>query len=217
MSNMTINILETNPQIIKLMRDALLIEVNKYFTLTVIQNIINKIKPNIKSIISNAPEAQSLISGDLRGEFGIPNGLEVDFVKSIVLTIANNIQLDFYPIKLTGSSLSGGFTFYVAQEDFADILSLSEATITTDKAQILPWLEWLLLQGNKIIISEHKLKFSPANSRSHSFIMVQDTGSFWSVPPQFAGTIKDNWITRALEDNIKAIQTIVATEMKRVF
>lgn len=216
MTQITIKILEDNAQIVKLMREALLKEINKYFTLNVIKDVIKAIRPKIKLLLTSAPEPNSIIGGDLGGQLGIPSGAEAFFVNRIVTEIANNIALDFHPIKMSGNNITGGFTFYVAKDDFSDILALPEATIITSKGQILPWLEWLLIQGNKVIISEHSLAFSPGHSRSHSYIMVKDAGGFWSVPSQFAGTVKDNWITRALDTHIKAIQVIVATQLKKV-
>ena len=69
----------------------------------------------------------------------------------------------------------------------------------------------MLLKGNAIIIKNYEVKFGPSpKSRSGDALMIQSSSS-WRVPPEFAGTIKDNWTTRALNriDNkiINLIQT----------
>lgn len=218
MTQAYINIKESVPQINKLMRNALMQELNKKFTANVAQSLVNSIKDDIKLLLLKTPEAQSLLSGELRGQFGIPFGYEDNFVKSIISTIADNIQLDFKPIRLVGTTkIDGGFTFYVARSDFKDILDLPQAQIVTDKNDILPWLEWLLLKGDKIIISDYSLYFAPRGSRSHSYIMIENHGEFWKVPSEFAGTIKNNWITRALDEKTKNISQIIANKLEKVF
>lgn len=217
MTSLFIQIKESVPNIQKMIKTALIQEIDKKFTAQTVKQLINSIKDDIKLILLKAPEGQSLMGGDLAKQFGIPSGLEDNFVKSIISTIAENIQFKFNKISESGTKINGGFTFYVAKANFSDILSLPQAIITNQKGQILPWLDWLLLKGDKIIISEHSLFFSPKKSRSHSYIMINNKAGFWKVPPEFSGTIKDNWITRALDNTRGNISRIIANKLEEVF
>lgn len=215
MAGVFIKIQESNTEIIRRIRQCLIDELNSKFTHSLVNGVINLIKDDIKLILLNTPEAQSLYSGKLAGNFGIPSGLEDNFVKSIINTIADNITFTFEPIKVTSNRINGGFTFYVAQADFKDILGLPQAVITTEKGAVLPWLDWLLLKGDRLIISNFSLQFAPKSSRSHSYIMVNDKGGFWKVPSEFSGTLKNNWITRALDEKTKKISDIIANRLEK--
>jgi hypothetical protein len=73
----------------------------------------------------------------------------------------------------------------------------------------LPWLEWLLLKGNSIIVRNYNVKYGQnPRSRSGDAIMIDSTSS-WRVPPEFAGTTRDNWTTRALNRVDKDINRII--------
>jgi hypothetical protein len=63
---------------------------------------------------------------------------------------------------------------------------------------IIPWVDWLLLEGDSFIISDYT--FSASNrGRSGFGIMVEDVGKAWRVPALYSGTLKNNWVTRTLK------------------
>lgn len=158
------------------------------------------IKNRTDQFFMNTPEAQALINGPLNFHFGIPAGEELVRVGSIIRTIANNVSVTSKRVSLVGNSLRGGLTVGVLISDFSDVLSNPEAIIVTDKGQSLPWLEWLLLEGDRIIITDYEIAFGHHNhSRSGNAIMKKNTGGgIWRVPPQYSGTIRNNWLTRAI-------------------
>lgn len=211
-----LNIKESVPQITRLIRKALIEEINKKFTESTVIELVNAIRDDIKLALLAAPEAQSLLNGELRGQFGFYDGTEDRIVKAIINTIANNIEFKFNKMSDNGNKVNGGFEFYVAKSNFSDILSLDESIIKTEKGQSLYWLEWLLVKGDRIIIDEHTLLFKRSASRSHSYIMIK-TGGFWKVPSEFSGTIKNNWITRALDEKTNKISEIIAARLEKVF
>ena len=99
----------------------------------------------------------------------------------------------------------------------AEGAAASIASITTEAAQVidtkrgysLPWLEWLLLKNNKVIVNNYDVKLGPnINSRTGNAIMVSSNNN-WRVPPQFAGSQASNWTTRAIERVDKQIESII--------
>lgn len=211
-----ISIKESVPQISKMIKRALIEEINKKFTVIAVSELVDSIKDDIKLALLAGPEAQSLLGGELRGQFGFYDGTEDKIVKSVINTIVDNIKFDFRKLSDKGNKIDGGFTFYVAKDDFSDILSLPQSFITTAKGQNLYWLEWLLLKGDRLIIDDYTLLFKRSSSRSHSYVMIK-TGGFWKVPSEFSGTARDNWITRALDEKTKHISQIIASRLEKVF
>ncbi len=168
------------------------------------------IRIQVKSIIADSlrtePEYQSLKSGILRAEFGIQFPETVD---KIVEKLSETVDIEQSPITVTSRGLKGGFRLVAIQSD--NINGLTEdldAFVSDDiRGYKLPWLEWLLLRGSDKIVKNFEVAFGSSQySRSGMAIMKASSGS-WRVPPQFAGTSKNNWTTRAIskaEDAIKS-------------
>lgn len=98
--------------------------------------------------------------------------------------------------------------------DFDDILALPEASYFTDKQQLIPWLQWLIIEGDKVIVRDYD--FSVRNnrfSRTGLGIMVEGAGRRWKVPAEFSGTVQNNFITRALRDADREIEDIIINEI----
>lgn len=194
-----VDVIET--KILKAIRD----EINTAFQ-KALPSIDIAIKNRSRVFFETSKEAQALINGPLDKHFGIPQGEASVRVGSIIQTIINNISTRLIKVSVKGKSLTGGIEIGVLQSDFKDVLSNSEAVIITDNGEKLPWLEWLLLRGDNIIISDHVIKFgnfnssSFINSRSGGAIMIEKAGGFWRVPPKYSGTIRKNWLTRSILD-----------------
>ena len=63
----------------------------------------------------------------------------------------------------------------------------------------IPWLDWLLLKNNQILVRNYEVQYTNSNrSRSGMAIMV-NSNSNWRVPPEYAGSITNNWTTRAVD------------------
>jgi hypothetical protein len=163
--------------------------------------------------ITGSDEWQSLKGGKLRAEFGLPD--DVDSRLSQILDIwIDSIIVDYKPV--TGTTvLRGGITLYMLKTDWIDVISSEAASILTRAGQILPWLEWLLMMGDKIIIRNYDvvMKGGP-NSRSGMALMVQKKSGRWRVPPEYAGTTNSNFVTKLLDAMTDPISTIVETEIE---
>jgi len=163
----------------------------------------------IKTALINEPEYSSLKTGVLRAEFGIDDTSKVDIA---VDNIANSILIEKEKIVVNNFGLSGGLQLKIInRQDFGGAFNDTSALVVdTVRGYSLPWLEWLLLKGNSIIIRNYEVKYgSNSRSRSGDAIMI-NSSSNWRVPPEYAGTITDNWTTRALsrvdKDILRTIQ-----------
>jgi hypothetical protein len=193
----SVSLLESDQQI----RSAILDSLSKKISAG-LQKSVNPLTQSIKSIMIKAlqsqPEYQSLISGQLRKEFGIAN---VNNVNVVIDNLVNTLVVQVSPLKIINTGLSGGITIQMIPSDtFGGALSDPSANVTDDdKGYSLPWLQWLLLRGTDIIVRNYEVKFGPnPNSRSGDAIMIS-SGKNWRVPPEFVGTQRNNWTTRAIE------------------
>ena len=177
----------------------------------VTKEIVNKIKRKalkIKTIITDrvriavrealiaTPEYQSILAGKLRGELGIPESS--NRIAAVIDAWINSIEVT---IKTDTSPLLT-IDIGIIKSDYGDVLSLPEAvyTYTGSRGQgEIPWLEWLLLEGDKRIVNRYEFSRNiTRGSRTGMGVMIQKKRGFWQVPPEFSGTETDNFATRAL-------------------
>ena len=203
-----ISILESNTTI----RNMVLQNISDILNFVIDKSIPILQKEVVKMLIEalmQEPEYNSLKNGLLRSEFGIPDTSVVD---DIVIKLANTTTVTKNPLKINNFGITGGLNIVAIKSDNISGLINDTSGMVNDSARgySLPWLEWLLLKGNEIIVKKYSVKFGDnASSRSGNAIMVSSDKN-WRVPSEFSGTPSDNWTTRAItriEDNIlKLIQ-----------
>lgn len=206
-------------------RQALQKEIAERFS-AFLTSINTELKREIKKLVGEAledsPEYQSILGGILREHFGIANPGEVlaeivQFIKSTV-AVRKTSPAGFYDI--------GGIQAAVLA-DVYELLGLKASSyISYSKRNgelIIPWLSWLLLDGDELIIADYEINFdkSRASSRTGNAIMVKAgknrRSRGWKVPNQFSGTVGNNWISRSLEPVIPKIQALVYSTCEDFF
>lgn len=177
----------------------------------VINQRINKslqlIKNNVKSVVSNyifdQPEIQSLYGGYLQGAFGKINASSS--AESIRLSVLNSISV---MLDKFNPSLKGSLSVNIQPNDFVNLLSLAEGH-TIYQGGDLHWLNWLLTRGDAIIIVDYY--YDPRGGIGRTGLGNMKGGGVFRVPPEFSGTMENNFITRALTNDsiIKDISSII--------
>ena len=208
MSSLKFNIklVDSDSAVNKAILNALIPELNKY-----LDKIYNRMSNEIPDILINniqaQPEYDSLLGGQLQGEFGIVD--PQNRLNDILSTIKNGKVVTKTPVSITGQKIKGGIKLEMVRKDLQDLLSLGSASFSTEKGSNLEWLKWLLTEGDSIIITSHEFIFgSNPFSRTGLGIMRQSS-SGWRVPPEFAGSINNNWITRAIDASSAQINDIM--------
>lgn len=199
-------LLDNNSTINKEILSALVDSVTYYMN-----DVIAYIKTNLPGVVKNAiisqPEYDSLINGQLKFELGIPDG-EAKIIGLLNIWM-NNIVYDYKIPKISGNLIISNFSVSMIKIDFDDVIYSEFATVKDAKGYSIPWLEWLLTEGTATLVPEHSVIFGAnPRSRTGNAIMRKNKRTSWKVPSQYAGTINDNWITRALdsaEDNIQDV------------
>jgi hypothetical protein len=204
---LSVSLLETDAVI----RNHILNQIKDYMSAAIVKSqptINSKIIEILKEALKEEPEYASLMNGSLRLEFGIP---DVNQVNAVVNALAETTSIQQIPLKINNYGITGGFKLVAMKSDDMNgiIGSVMASVSDTERGYVLPWLEWLLLKGNEPIVRNYDVKIGPnPYSRTGMAIMIESKKN-WRVPPQFAGTISNNWTTRAIDRCSKSIQQII--------
>lgn len=200
-------LLENNKIISDKILTALLPEINKYLK-NKLQYIRTNLPPLVMNALTNAEEYSALIGGQLQYEFGIPD--PVNKLDEILRVWSNNVVIQYNAPIIAGSQLKSSFSFSIIRSDFSDVLSTDGAFVIDNlRGYQLPWLEWLLLEGNKIIIPKQEVVIGPNKFSRTGYAVMRQSNKSWRVPSQFAGTINNNWITRAIDSSESEINNFL--------
>jgi hypothetical protein len=214
MGNIFLEILDSNEEIETKILKAIAVKLNNK-----IEGQINRIRDdisiNIVKFLQETATYESLVFGELALHFGLPVRDRQQRIDAILNTVGRNIEIEYRPIKVVGKNFITNLQIGVLIKYFVDILSMSEAYVYTSKGYELPWLEWLLLRGDAIIVSNHEIKFFENKGRSGNAIMIKNNAGIWRVPIQYSGTIGSNWLIRAFTDNINGFLSIIENVLKR--
>lgn len=168
---------------------------------------VNKIKAVIPTWIRQQPEVNSLLQegtpGSLNSQLGLlPNQGPVA-VEDIVNSVVESLQVDIRQIDK--KTLRGGIEFSIQPSSFRNLLGLASGTVV-DGDDVLPWLRWLLVEGSSTIV--YGYNYTPdLSGRSGGGTM--SAGGVWRIPPQYAGELRDNFITRALINRDRELRAIL--------
>lgn len=205
-----VKVVETIPELEKRLRKALDDSLNMATTRAA-KPIENKIRSLIRTALEATPEYLSLSSGKLKHEFGLPDG--ANKIRNIVDIWVNNITVTPKTVKLSRGTTKNMLEISAVRSDYGDVLSAPEATQVTEKGAMLPWLNWLLLQGDRIIIRDYIV--APGPGRAGELVMRATERGRWRVPPEFAGTARNNFVTRAIDSVSSKFTKIIEREIVR--
>lgn len=151
------------------------------------------------------PTVKSIEGGDLRAEFGLQfaqvkaRAIYEALIKSLEVSLSSNKKDSLLNVKIE-----------MARSDFQDVLNLDEAYQTwtdaggdTVKGEPLPWLEWLLLEGDSLVVADYR--FSTAQTGRSNLPGIMVAGKGWRVPTEHSGTYQQNFITEVLDEVGKEI------------
>lgn len=162
------------------------------------------IKNTILESIKSQPEYSDLKYGSLRNIFGIENISDID----AILDELEKMEVDIKKPTAEITEIRARISISMIKDGFSDMLSSSAASYTSEKGFPVPWLEWLLTRGNdSVIIGYRYLPKTSPSSRTGYGIMIKGDSAIFRVPPEFAGTIENNWITRGVDEALPKIES----------
>jgi hypothetical protein len=188
-------------------------ELNKVIIIRVfriINKLDQKIKKRIKDLIKKQPEYQAILYDNrIIGELGLANP---QILEEIVNDWVQNVQVSFSPLKRDIGKIQIKFK----SATFSSLVASPKASYTTEKGKTIKWLDWVLLKGSReIILGYSFLSKQSKASRTGYGIMIKKKLESWSVPEDIAGTYKDNFLTRALDELGEEIEIILKEEFEK--
>jgi len=212
----TIKIVENDKKIKTLITKSLVKELNIGLKKTA-SSLIRPIRVLVGVGLRRQPEYYSLDNSLLAASFGLPDGK--NRIDEIIDMWLNNITVRSTRITSVSDKFSGGINIGIVDSSYSDVLAMQASSVTTEKGEALPWLEWLLKFGDQKIILDYDIFFNPVGrSRSGLAVMIQRAGSAWGVPSQFAGTEDNNFVTRGLQtiesDLLRVIERTLKTTVR---
>ncbi len=196
--DISINLVETTKQITKKILIEIRDQLRKVFPIT-LPRLQLETRKLVRQAIQRQPEYISLLGGTLQGELGVP---ESGRRLSVILdTYMDSIVVKLLPIIIRVRTMTVKIVIKFDSQ-FIELLSLSEAAYLTEKGETIPWLRWLLIEGD-LTITEYTFNTVPSGvidkySRTGLGLMFKRKGGRWSMPTAFRGTIGNNFITRAI-------------------
>jgi len=202
---------DSGAQISKGIMNAVLPDIKKDF-----KNATSKIKGElpglVNDIVVSSPEYASLIGGELKFELGIPDAATK--IAELINLWTQNIKYSEKTPSVKNFGISGSFSASLFKVDFSEVIGSSHAQVYDNiRGYNLPWLKWLVFDGNIPIIQDFSVEMiNSPRSRTGGALMT--SGGSWGVPASFAGTIADNWITRAIESKSSEIDKLLDKAFK---
>lgn len=176
---------------------------------TISKSIEENIKDYISFCIKDSDFYNNLVYGKLRSDLGVVDPTMamsqiIDALKSTVMVTTSDVRV------YNNLGVQTTITVKAIPDDFQSVLSTSMAQYTTPNGQVVPWLSWVLFEGTSPVVLDYELVYGqPMFSRTGDAIMRMQPGSKWSIPSEFAGTVRNNFITQALNSNIPKLEEML--------
>jgi hypothetical protein len=180
------------------------------------------VKPKISAIIlkalNDSNTVQSLLSGKLKDDFGLFGNVVNVTMANITKTISDNIDINIVRSTKSDAILTTTLEILPA-EDYAKIISVPGGSIPS-KGGNVDWLEWLLLRGTQVVIGDFWLftnakGFTRSGGNSIMKRIESTPRDPFRVDPNYAGTVDDNFITRAIQSASNDILNALVVSVDR--
>ncbi len=174
------------------------------------KDLQSRLKKIVPSWIESTPEIDSLrqtgVANSLASQLGLDGSRATLAVDEIKNAVASSVRVELNEAKkLKDISLS----IFIQPEDFSNLLSITSASYVAEGGSTIAWLDWLLNLGTKTIIFGYSYEPDTSFGRSGGGFMAD--GGVWRIPPQFAGTKDNNFITRAFAGRERQLTQIVSS------
>jgi hypothetical protein len=162
--------------------------------------ITRRVQDVCTDLIKGTDEYRSLLSGELLAELGIPD-VEAR-LRQVLLAVRRGVGVRVQPTRVAGDRVVGGLSVDMVRSDFEDVLGLPAARYVSNGRYVIPWLQWLLVEGDRVVVTTHEVTYALTPTqrlRSRTRMALMRPGSGWRVPPEYSGTLSSNFISRAFD------------------
>jgi hypothetical protein len=158
----------------------------------------------IGKYIKLSPEYLSFAGGQLQQELGVLNPYGP--LNDMISILANSVVVTMKPVYQRSGQVGGGFTVTAVPSTIYSQLE-GMGQYTSKNGFTIPWLQWLLTAGDKIIIKDYKVSFGGrAKKLSRTGPIMRKSSDGWGIgasssriSPEYSGTLSNNFVTRAMD------------------
>jgi hypothetical protein len=209
---LTVKLLESDKIIQAKIFLAMARELRKIFTRSR-ERIQKALRKFVRDTMVTQPEIRELNGGILQGAFGLKRGTEARVIEDIINAISSSVHVELEEVSpVGGKDLRGGMSIYIQPSDFSNLLTLSSGIVKTERLDHLPWLRWLLTEGDRVLIGDVEVKYKSGTGRS-TLATMQKSGVF-RVPPSYSGTEDNNFITRAFAESEGSLTYLIQNNLR---
>jgi len=168
-----------------------------------------KIKSDMQKLIGkelrNSAVITDLLDGELRGQLGLTKAKAQAAVENIIRAVVHTVDVDSKRVNLGKGSARNVLSITAQPSSFANVSSISQGIIgyysnTYKKSVAIKWLDWLLFEGDRIVVSKFHYETNP-KIKGRSGLGKMHKGGFFRVAPYYSGTDKDNFISRVFYED----------------
>jgi len=183
---------------------------------TIAYKLSEEIKTQFKHLIFTHPVITAIMNDRLGGEVG------VDYAESrmdyIIHVWTNGLKLTTKSVTTGHNELRGGFTLQMVRSNYDEVLTIRDAIIKERTVRPLPWLQWLLTEGDRAVVQNYDFVLQHGTGRTGWGHMRKNWNrKQWSVPTNAAGTSDNNFVTDVISVLHKDLYKMIKQEFKRVF
>ncbi len=154
------------------------------------------LKQLIAQLLGSSEFYQSALNGDLAGQLGLPSTERQALLSALLADIVDTLLIEFRAYAASNNNKIMMLYITLQNTDYKNLLHQHYASVFTLNTQELKWLEWVLLEGDQVIIDGYDVLLSSGKGRSGLGVMIE--GGQFRIDPRFSGTRNDNWMTREL-------------------
>ncbi len=121
----------------------------------------------------------------------------------LIAVIQKTVYVTKPNVRKLGNRINMSIGCSAINSDFSEALSVGVYDSVNRRGQTtkIPWMEWLLksppyIRGWNVKFGD----FPNTYSRTGGAIMIEVQNGGWKLPIEFAGTLQDNFVTRAVEE-----------------
>ena len=207
---LTVELPKTNV-LLSMILDQIALKLSEAFSAAA-PRIKQRVGDEAAKAIKESPEYASLLSGRLRHELGVIDASPV--LAAIIRNISQGVVVTSKGARRRGNNIVGGLEIKLLKGDYSEVLAVDGASFVSEHGFDVPWVKWLTLAGDTILVSDHKYVASPVSFSRTGLGLMRKPG-VWRVPAEFSGTGSDNWLTRALIKLGDSITVITQEEIQR--
>jgi hypothetical protein len=167
--------------------------------------LTNSAKLIVREVLLRSPDVQALSTPtELTAILGFDKGSEAMRLDEVMNAIANGIVVRHEMFRVFGARITGHLEVCLVPQNYKDLLNLSSSIIQTEKGEQLNWVRWMLTAGDRILISDHtvvvRMSRDNMGRSGHAVMILSPNARVARIPPPYAGTEDDNFITRTFTD-----------------